>query len=144
MHVEFRLQRIPLPKEGVLLTFDSEYEPFFQPPGWIVAPIWAVLYSMLAISMYYTLMNRDKLEKFNTIVFFFFTQLTLNLLWPSVFNSANYLLSLVMISFMIVFSVLYAYLTFKPLPNASKLVWPYIVWITFAAIINIAYYLHFR
>ena len=89
-------------------------------------------------------MNRDKLEKFNTIVFFFFTQLTLNLLWPSVFNSANYLLSLVMISFMIVFSVLYAYLTFKPLPNASKLVWPYIVWITFAAIINIAYYLHFR
>ena len=94
--------------------------------------------------MYYTLMNRDKLEKFNTIVFFFFTQLTLNLLWPSVFNSANYFLSLVMISFMIVFSVLYAYLTFKPLPNASKLVWPYIVWITFAAIINIAYYLHFR
>lgn len=94
--------------------------------------------------MYYTLMNRDKLEKFNTIVFFFFAQLTLNLLWPSVFNSANYFLSLVMISFMIVFSVLYAYLTFKPLPNASKLVWPYIVWITFAAIINIAYYLHFR
>jgi benzodiazapine receptor len=126
------------------LTFDSEYEPFFQPPGWIVAPIWAVLYSTLAISIYYTLMNRDKLEKFNTIVFFFFAQLTLNLLWPSVFNSANYFLSLVMISFMIVFSVLYACLTFKPLPNASKLVWPYIVWITFAAIINIAYYLHFR
>ena len=89
-------------------------------------------------------MNRDKLEKFNTIVFFFFAQLTLNLLWPSVFNSANYFLSLVMISFMVVFSVLYACLTFKPLPNASKLVWPYIVWITFAAIINIAYYLHFR
>ena len=126
------------------MTFDSEYEPFFQPPGWIVAPIWAVLYSTLAISIYYTLMNRDKLEKFNTIVFFFFAQLTLNLLWPSVFNSANYFLSLVMISFMIVFSVLYACLTFKPLPNASKLVWPYIVWITFAAIINIAYYLHFR
>ena len=126
------------------MTFDSEYEPFFQPPGWIVAPIWAVLYSTLAISIYYTLMNRDKLEKFNTIVFFFFAQLTLNLLWPSVFNSANYFFSLVMISFMIVFSVLYAYLTFKPLPNASKLVWPYIVWITFAAIINIAYYLHFR
>jgi benzodiazapine receptor len=126
------------------LTFDSEYEPFFQPPGWIVAPIWAVLYSTLAISIYYTLMNRDKLEKFNTIVFFFFAQLTLNLLWPSVFNSAEYLASLIMIVLMIVFSILYAYLTFKPLPSASKLVWPYIVWITFAAIINIAYYLHFR
>ena len=126
------------------MTFDSEYEPFFQPPGWIIGPIWAVLYSTLAISIYYTILNRDKLEKFNVIVFFFFAQLTLNLLWPSVFNSADYLLALVMISFMIVFSVMYAYLTFKPLPNASKIIWPYIVWITFAAIINTAYYLHFR
>ena len=126
------------------MTFDSEYEPFFQPPGWIVAPIWAVLYSTLAISMYYTLMNRDKLEKFNTIVVLFFAQLTLNLLWPSVFNSAEYLASLIMIVLMIVFSILYAYLTFKPLPSASKLVWPYIAWVTFAAIINASYYLHFR
>ena len=126
------------------MTFDSEYEPFFQPPGWIVSPIWAVPYSTLAISIYYTLMNRDKLEKFNTIVFFFFAQLTLNLLWPSVFNSAEYLTSLIMIVLMIVFSILYAYLTFKPLPSASKLVWPYIAWVTFAAIINASYYLHFR
>lgn len=126
------------------MTFDSEYEPFFQPPGWIVGPIWAVLYTMLAISIYVTLMNRDKLEKFNLIVFVFFAQLALNLLWPSVFNSADYLLSLVMITFMIVFSIIYAYLTFKPLPNASKLVWPYIAWIGFATAINTAYYLEFR
>lgn len=126
------------------MTFDSEYEPFFQPPGWIVGPIWAVLYTMLAISIYYTLMNRDKLERFNLIVLFFFTQLGLNLLWPSVFNSAEYLLSLVMIVFMVIFSILYAYLTFKPLPTASKLVWPYVAWVTFATIINVAYYLEFR
>jgi tryptophan-rich sensory protein len=125
------------------VTFDSEYEPFFQPPGWIVGPIWAVLYTMLAMSIYATLMNRDKLEKFYPIVFVFFAQLALNLLWPSVFNSADYLLSLVMITFMIVFSIIYAYLTFKPLPNASKLVWPYIAWISFATAINIAYFVKF-
>jgi benzodiazapine receptor len=130
--------------EGVLLTFDSEYEPFFQPPGWIVAPIWAVLYTMLAISIYVTVMNRDKLEKFYVIVFVFFVQLALNLLWPSVFNSADYLLSLIMITFMIVFSIIYAYLTFKPLPHASKLVWPYITWVCFATAINIAYFVKFR
>ncbi|MBT5726635.1 MAG: hypothetical protein HOI75_02290 [Euryarchaeota archaeon] len=32
------------------MTFDSAYEPFFQPPGWIVGPVWAVLYSCLAVS----------------------------------------------------------------------------------------------
>ena len=126
------------------MTFDSEYEPFFQPPGWIIGPIWAVLYTMLAMSIYVTLMNRDKLERFYPILLVFFVQLSLNLLWPSVFNSAEYFLSLVMITFMIVLSIIYAYLTFKPLPNASKLVWPYIAWISFATAINAAYYLEFR
>ena len=144
MHVEPTLRWIPLPKERVILTFDSEYEPFFQPPGWIIGPIWAILYSTLAISMYYTVMNRNKFEKFNSIVFFFILQLTLNLLWPNVFNSAEYLIALIMIIFMVVFSVLYAYFTFKPLPIVSILIWPYIVWIAFATIINTAYYLEFR
>ena len=67
-------------------------------------------------------MNRDNLEKFNSIIFFFTTQLALNLLWPSVFNSAEYLISLVMIIFMIIFSVFYGFLTFKKVPNASSLV----------------------
>ena len=89
-------------------------------------------------------MNRDKLERFYPILLVFFVQLALNLLWPSVFNSAEYFLSLVMITFMIVLSIIYAYLTFKPLPNASKLVWPYIAWISFATAINAAYYLEFR
>ena len=97
----------------MLLTFDSEYEPFFTPPGWIIGPIWAVLYTMLAFSIYYTIMNRENLEKFNSAIFFFTTQLVLNLLWPSVFNSAEYLISLVIIILMIIFSVIYAFLTFK-------------------------------
>ena len=126
------------------MTFDSEYEPFFTPPGWIIGPIWAVLYTMLALSIYYTIMNRENLEKFNSIIFFFTTQLALNLLWPSVFNSAEYLISLVMIILMIIFSVIYAFLTFKKVPNASILVWPYIAWVSFATIINAAYYLEFR
>ena len=28
------------------MTFDSDYEPFFEPPGWIIGPIWLVLYTM--------------------------------------------------------------------------------------------------
>ena len=99
---------------------------------------------MLALSIYYTIINRENLEKFNSIIFFFTTQLTLNLLWPSVFNSAEYLISLVMIILMIIFSVIYAFLPFKKVPNASILVWPYIAWVAFAAIINAAYYLEFR
>ena len=123
------------------MTFDSEYEPFFQPPGWIVAPIWLVLYTCIAISFSNTLSKRDELNNYWLIVSLFAIQLALNLAWPSVFNSEQYLLSLIMIVFMTIFSIIYAYLIYETIPFASMIVWPYIAWISFAAIINFAYYL---
>jgi benzodiazapine receptor len=124
------------------LTFDSEYEPFFQPPGWVVAPIWAVLYTCMAFSFSSVMNQRDELEYFKVIVVLFFVQLALNLAWPGVFNSEHYLLSLVMLVFMIMFTAIYAYLIYSSIPFASVLVWPYIAWMSFAAAINTAYYLH--
>jgi tryptophan-rich sensory protein len=126
------------------LTFDSEYEPFFQPPGWIIGPIWAILYTSIAISFYITLSRRNELENRYPIIVLFITQLGLNLAWSDVFNSANYLLSLTMLVFMIIFSIIYAYLIYKPIKLASIIVWPYIAWITFAAVINTAYYIEFN
>ena len=126
------------------MTFNSEYEPFFQPPGWIVGPIWVVLYSCLALSIT-TMLGERKAFKYDMLIIgLFFLQLTLNLLWPSVFNSEQYLRSLVMLVIMIVASVLYAYLTYKTNQTVSLLIWPYIGWISFAAAINTAYYLQFR
>jgi tryptophan-rich sensory protein len=46
-----------------------------------------------------------------------------------------------MIGVMIVFSTIYAYMIYDTEPNASYLIWPYIGWVTFAGIINAAYYL---
>ncbi|MEJ6562752.1 MAG: TspO/MBR family protein [Euryarchaeota archaeon] len=123
------------------MTFNSEYEPFFQPPGWVVAPIWAVLYTCMAFSFSSVVNQRGELEHFKIIVVLFILQLALNLAWPSVFNSERYLLSLVMLFLMIACTCIYAYLIYRPLPSASMLVWPYIAWMSFAAAINAAYYL---
>jgi tryptophan-rich sensory protein len=82
------------------------------------------------------------LKHSNIIIVVFLVQLALNLAWPSVFNSERYLLSLVMITLMIVFTLIYAYLIHARLPTSSMLVWPYLAWIIFAAAINAAYYLH--
>lgn len=123
------------------MTFDSEYEPFFQPPGWIVGPVWAVLYTCIAISFFMVLSRRTEINYSNIVITLFLTQLVVNLAWPSVFNDTKYLQSLVMIVVMIVFSTIYAYLIYETEPNASYLIWPYIAWVTFAGIINAAYYL---
>ena len=127
------------------MTFDPDYEPFFQPPGWIVGPVWLVLYTCIAISFSTTLSKRDELDNYWIIVSLFIIQLALNLIWPSVFfNSQRYLLSLIMLVFMIIFTLIYAFLIYKTIPYASMLVWPYIAWVSFAALINAAYYIEAR
>ena len=73
------------------MTFDSDYAPFFQPPGWIIGPIWSVLYVMLAISFYTTIVNRSEISYRNIAMALLVIQMIPNLMWPSVFNDAKYL-----------------------------------------------------
>ena len=126
------------------MTFDSDYEPWFQPPGWVIGPIWLVLYTMLAISFMMMLSKKEDISKGNLIIVLFIIQLITNLMWPNVFNSAQYLISFLMIIVMVIFTTIYAYVIFEPAKNASILVWPYIIWVSFAGIINFAYYLNAR
>ena len=124
------------------MTFDSEYQPFFEPPGWIIGPIWSVLYVMLAISFYTTIVNRSEINYRNIAIALFVIQMIANLMWPRVFDDAKYLQSLLLIVVMVVLTIVYAYLTYGGNKQGSMLVWPYIAWVTFAGIINAAYYLH--
>ena len=124
------------------VTFDSDYEPFFQPPGWVIGPVWAVLYTTLAISFTSVIGKQNELQQFNLIVACFTIQLALNLAWPSLFNSEQYPISLLMIVGMVVFAFAYVYLIHDAVPFASRLMWPYIAWVSFAGIINAAYLLN--
>ena len=124
------------------MTFDSEYGPFFEPPGWIIGPIWSVLYVMLAISLYTTIVNRSEINYRNIAIALFVIQMIANLMWPSVFNDAKYLQSTILCLIMAVSTIVYAYLIYDGNKQGSILVWPYIAWVTFAGMINVAYYLH--
>ena len=126
------------------MTFDSDYEPWFEPPGWIIGPIWLILYTMLAISFTMMLAKRDAIPNSNLVIGLFVIQMIANLMWPNVFNSAEYLASFLLIVVMAVFTAIYAYMIYDHAKAASMLVWPYIVWVSFAGLINIAYYLNAR
>ena len=126
------------------MTFDSDYEPWFEPPGWIIGPIWLVLYTMLAISFTMMLAKREAIPNSNLVIGLFVIQMIANLMWPNVFNSAEYLASFLLIVVMAVFTAIYAYMIYNHAKEASMLVWPYIVWVSFAGLINIAYYLNAR
>ena len=124
------------------MTFDSEYEPFFQPPGWIIGPIWAILYTTLIISFFTTFNLRNKINNSNTAIWLFLVQLIVNLAWPRVFNSEEFFISLIMIVIMVIFTSLYAYIVYEVNKKGSLIVLPYILWVSFAGVINAAYCLH--
>ena len=126
------------------MTFDSDYEPWFQPPGFIIGPIWLILYTMLAFSFVVMLSKRNEIPRPNLIIALFIIQLIVNLMWPMVFNSAEYFISLLMIIVMVVFTVIYASMLYDTVKEASMLVWPYIAWVSFAGLINLAYLLNSR
>ncbi len=124
------------------MTFDSEYEPFFQPPGWIIGPVWAILYTTLIISFFTSFNLRNKINNSNTAIWLFLVQLIVNLAWPRVFNSEEYFISLIMIVIMVIFTSLYAYIVYEVNKKGSLIVLPYILWVSFAGVINAAYCLH--
>jgi len=93
----------------------------------------------MGISVYLAWVSREGLENPNLVFGLFITQLVLNLLWPQVFNSAHYAASLIMLLGMIAFTAYYAVLIYDVSRVASMLVWPYIAWMSFASLINVAY-----
>ena len=47
-----------------------------------------------------------------------------------------------MIFVMVIFTAIYAYMTYEEAKEVSMLVWPYIAWVSFAGVINLSYLLY--
>lgn len=112
-------------------------EPWFQPPDWVFGPVWTVLYASMLVSVLYAIRD-SAMSTWATV--FFVAQLTLNLLWsPVFFGAERYFLSFVMILGMIAFTIGYAWAVKEQSPTAAYVIIPYILWLTFASIINLYY-----
>ena len=125
--------------ELVELTFDATNKPWFQPPSWVFGPVWTFLYATIGISFALAYQNRDEIPTGAFLLFFI--QLLANLTWSSFFNDADYASSISIILVMLFASIGWAILIYPYNSTASLLFVPYILWVGFATIINIWYYL---
>jgi tryptophan-rich sensory protein len=117
-------------------------KPWFNPPNWVFAPVWTILYIMMAISLYIVWNKKTKFNKQKEKgLMFFGIQLFLNALWPMLFFGI-YNLGLAYCE--IIFLWLSVFLTiryFTKISNiAANLLYPYILWVSFAASLNLAIY----
>jgi len=116
--------------------YQSLQKPFFNPPNWIFAPVWTLLFFLMAVSFYLILINSKR--NFKNIILFF-TQLIFNFLWSYCFFFLhNPKLAFVDIIILIILVIL-TYKNFVKInKTAGLLLLPYLAWISFASILNLA------
>lgn len=114
-------------------------KPFFSPPNWLFGPVWTLLYFLMGISIY--LVWNQKAAKINKKIAYkvFLAQLLLNTLWSILFfglkNPAAGFVGILFLWFFIFRSIQ----EFKKIsPWSSYLLYPYLAWVSFATLLNLA------
>jgi len=111
-------------------------KPFFTPPDWIFSPVWISLFILMGISLFFV-WRRQGHPQFKKALIFFFVQLILNVLWSLAFFG----LRLPLLGFIdIILLWIAILLTIQHFSKVSKfagvLLLPYLVWVSFATLLN--------
>ncbi|MBN1169651.1 tryptophan-rich sensory protein [Candidatus Micrarchaeota archaeon] len=111
--------------------------PDFAPPNWVFGPVWITLYTLMGISAYLILRKGLEKEEVRIALGVFGIQLFLNALWSILFfglRSPFYaFIEIIILWFSILAS---AALFWRISKGAGLLLVPYILWVSFAAILN--------
>ncbi|MBU0591749.1 tryptophan-rich sensory protein [Candidatus Micrarchaeota archaeon] len=110
-------------------------KPEFNPPSWIFAPVWTTLYALMGISAYLVFTSGKKESKSALLIFG--GQLILNTLWSIIFFGLQSpflaFLTIIVLWAMIVWTIYAFYHISK---KSAVLLIPYILWVSFAAVLN--------
>jgi tryptophan-rich sensory protein len=112
-------------------------KPTFNPPSWVFFPVWTILYTLMGISFYLVWKQGIKEREVKTGVFLFGLQLGLNTLWSLLFfglKSPYYAFLEILILWAAILLTIIQF--WKISKSASLLLIPYILWVSFAALLN--------
>jgi translocator protein len=125
-------------KNAIRTWYVTIEKPSFNPPNWIFAPVWSVLFVMMGVAgglIWHQIdSNREVVKK---ALVFFGIQLLLNALWSYLFFGLhNPMLALVEI--ILLWLLIYeTYLKFVKIDKvAGYLLLPYLAWVSFAMVLN--------
>lgn len=124
-------------RESVTTWFLTLEKPFFNPPNWVFAPVWTLLYIMMgfAAGLVWTSNADEKLVKKG--LGFFAIQFALNMAWSYIFfGLRNPFLAFIEI-ILLWLMIWETFVVFRKInKTAAYLLIPYIAWVSFATILN--------
>lgn len=116
--------------------YNSLAKPKFQPPEWVFAPVWMVLYVMMGVALVLVLLSPFKWT--NVLAYpLFFLQIVVNLQWTPVFFEDHNLRGAFLLSAILtvlVFATMVLFFIASKL--AGLLLLPYFLWCIFASVLS--------
>ena len=114
-------------------------KPSFNPPNNVFGPVWTILYFLMGVSLYLIVISPSARKKF--AIGIFVTQLILNFFWSIIFFNLHQiglaLIEIILLWMMILAMVIAFY---KINRVAGLLQVPYLLWVSFATVLNAAIY----
>ena len=116
--------------------FQVLVKPEAQPPGWVFGVVWPLLYFMTGLAFAIILNARGAPQR-SLAIGLFLLQFVLNLMWSPLFFGQHQVTSALYLIVAIFFAALAATFVFGRVRKlAAWLMVPYLVWLSFATILN--------
>ena len=123
--------------QSVTTWYAGLAKPAFSPPNWVFGPVWITLYLMMGVALYLVWQRTGSIKVSPLLFSVFFLQLVLNALWSFVFFGLHSpfwgFIEITVLWASIVTTI--ALFRKASLPAALLLV-PYLLWVSFAAVLN--------
>jgi len=111
-------------------------KPFFNPPSWLFGPVWTLIFILIGISFYLVWIKNFGKDK-KLVIKVYYYQLFLNFLWSVLFfGLKSPLLALIEIVILWFFILNNMNIFYKISKTAGYLFIPYLLWVSFATILN--------
>jgi tryptophan-rich sensory protein len=114
-------------------------KPPFNPPNWVFAPVWTILYAMMGLAAYLVYEKGPRRSDVRKALTVFTGQLLLNALWSIVFFGAHMILGAAIVIVLLWVMIVATIWRFSRISKAAAyLLVPYILWVSFATVLNIS------
>lgn len=115
--------------------------PSFAPPGWIFGPVWTVLYIMMGVAAYRIFRLGWDQAAVRSALLMFTIQLFFNLIWtPLFFGWQLRGVAFLDIILLLVFLTITTLKFYRLDPGAGYLLMPYVLWVSFASVLNLSFW----
>lgn len=119
--------------------FNKYEEPPLLPPKWLFPVVWTILYAAMGYSAYLVKHSYGETAQKKTALTIYWTQLALNFMWSIIFFRFEALWLAFVVIMALWVMIIAMILSFRKIsPLAAYINIPYLLWVTFAAYLNLA------